>query len=139
MTYSEKIVEARKGHSLSQRGLAKKIGVAQSSVAGWESGRTMPQKRHLLKIIKTLNLEDDYFKGCLFFKKDTIKEEEPVSKEYPILKPEPKILFKDNSFKEFKEEYKEKLFQIKEEITELQIKEEIFTSLIEDMSKRLGD
>ena len=51
------LIEARVKHKLTQRGLAKKIGVAQSALARFESGRIDPRISFIKKVTKGLGLQ----------------------------------------------------------------------------------
>jgi DNA-binding XRE family transcriptional regulator len=53
----EAIIDARVKHGLTQRDLAKKIGIPQSSLARFEKGKVIPGLRHLLKLLNSLNLK----------------------------------------------------------------------------------
>lgn len=47
----------------SQKDLAEKLGVHQSSITKWVSGRAYPAAQKLLDIIKILDLVEDFFPG----------------------------------------------------------------------------
>lgn len=50
----------REREDISQRELAEKLGIAQSTVAMWESGDSNPQHKTLLKIAEFFNVKLDY-------------------------------------------------------------------------------
>lgn len=51
--------ELRKQNNLSQDELAKMVGVGQPAVAMWESGRTVPSMRHVIKLCTVLKCSAD--------------------------------------------------------------------------------
>ena len=53
----EALIVARAKHKLTQRGLAKKIGVAQSALARFESGRVDPRISFVKKVTEGLGLK----------------------------------------------------------------------------------
>ncbi len=78
MTFSEKLYELRTKHELSQKQLAKKIGVAQASINYWEKGERTPSidaaknisdffgitLNELCGIEEPDNTESDFIKAC---------------------------------------------------------------------------
>ena len=58
-----RIEEARKRKNLSQTELARKVGVARTSVAMWESGEKEPSTRHLRELAVALGESSDYLLG----------------------------------------------------------------------------
>jgi DNA-binding XRE family transcriptional regulator len=50
VTLGEKIREYRRVHGLAQKKLAKQLGVDQTTLAGWESGKHEPSKRLFEKL-----------------------------------------------------------------------------------------
>lgn len=61
--FSERLKECRKRHSLTQRELAKRLGIATSAVGMYEQGRREPDSNMLLKICSVLNTTTDYLLG----------------------------------------------------------------------------
>jgi transcriptional regulator with XRE-family HTH domain len=57
MPIAAKIRAARMAAGLSQRGLAKKMGVAGGAVAQWETGATMPTIARRAELAKLLNIQ----------------------------------------------------------------------------------
>lgn len=55
--------QLREEHSLSQSKFAQKLGVAQSTVGMWESGKNKPEYGTLLKIAELFNVSSDYLTG----------------------------------------------------------------------------
>lgn len=55
--FKNKLQEARKRKKLSQKELAKLLGVSRTSVAWWEQGRKTPSQENLKKIEKVLNIK----------------------------------------------------------------------------------
>ena len=53
----------REEHNMSQSKLAKTIGVAQSTVGMWESGKNKPEYATLLKIADVFGVSVDYLTG----------------------------------------------------------------------------
>lgn len=54
----------REEHHMSQSKLAKAIGVAQSTVGMWESGKNKPEYATLLKIANVFGVSVDYLTGA---------------------------------------------------------------------------
>lgn len=63
ITLGEKIREARKAKNLTQRQLADAIGVANSTISGYESGTREPDFFKFKKIVETLSIDADYLLG----------------------------------------------------------------------------
>lgn len=63
MTISQKISKLRDRKGLSQLELAEKLGVSQSTVAMWESGKRNISNRDLINISKFFNVSIDYLFG----------------------------------------------------------------------------
>lgn len=53
----------REQHGISQAGLAKRLGVGQSAVGNWESGRTLPTAAMVQKIASYFDVSVDYLYG----------------------------------------------------------------------------
>ena len=63
-----RIKELRKTQGLSQRDLARKLGVAQGSLRNWETGRFWPSSRDLPALARVLHckhIEDLYTEEAL--------------------------------------------------------------------------
>lgn len=55
--WSELIIRLRKGARLSQSGLAHEVGVSQSTVNDWETGKHYPRHETLARLALALNVE----------------------------------------------------------------------------------
>ena len=60
---SERLKELRKGNELTQKVLALKAGVSETSITDWERGRSEPCLLDLMKLAITLNTTIDYLVG----------------------------------------------------------------------------
>ena len=60
MNIQDKMKQLRRDAKLSQAEFAEKIGVAQSTIAGWENGRRLPNPSTLKKIADFYNVTLDY-------------------------------------------------------------------------------
>lgn len=58
-----RLKELREQFHLSQAALAKKIGVSQSAVGMWESGRNMPESTKLEALATLFDVSTDYLLG----------------------------------------------------------------------------
>jgi len=63
MTIGQKIARLRERKGLSQPELADKLGVSQSSVAMWESGKRNISNKDLIKLAMFFNISIDYLFG----------------------------------------------------------------------------
>ncbi|MFA6800883.1 MAG: helix-turn-helix transcriptional regulator [Acholeplasmataceae bacterium] len=54
-----KMKEIRKNKSISQKELASKLNVSQQSISDWENGRTEPNLKKLVEIVKCLDVTLD--------------------------------------------------------------------------------
>ena len=70
---SQKITQLRKQIGLSQKDLAKKLGIAAQTVSRWERGSTVPSAENLLLLTQLLNIPSDYFLPA----SDTVLRKEP--------------------------------------------------------------
>jgi len=77
-----KIAEARKDKKLSQRDLAKVLGVAKSTVGGYEAGSRNPDPETLLRIAEILDVSTDYLLG---HKKEWIDTLSPELQRFVII------------------------------------------------------
>ena len=59
MILQTKIAELRKALDLSQERLAERIGVSRQAVAKWESGETLPELEHLIRLGKLFSVSID--------------------------------------------------------------------------------
>ncbi len=60
MSFQQKLKELRLKNKLSQKNLAEKIGVAQSSINYWEKGERIPSAKAVQKIADYFNIPVDY-------------------------------------------------------------------------------
>lgn len=60
MAFGDKLKEARKNKGLTQQELAKQIGVAKSTLAGYEKGNREPDVFKIKGLIKALDIDADY-------------------------------------------------------------------------------
>lgn len=60
MNISEKILNLRKAHNLTQEQLAEKLNVSRQSVSKWESGQAMPEVEKLTALSSIFNVTTDY-------------------------------------------------------------------------------
>ena len=58
-----KIQEYRKRQKWTQEELTKRIGVERSAVAKWESGKSLPQAAHLVKLAEIFGCSVDELLG----------------------------------------------------------------------------
>lgn len=63
MDFGKKLKKARNELGMTQKQLAKKIGIKRTTVAGYESEGKMPPYNTLIKIAQTLNCSLDYLLG----------------------------------------------------------------------------
>lgn len=72
--------ELRKKNSLQQTELAQKLGVAQSTLSGWENGKFEIDNQSLIKIAKMFHVSIDYILGLDF---QNEKADSPEGKSAP--------------------------------------------------------
>lgn len=60
MAFKDRIKEARLSNKLTQEQLAEKIGVAKSTLAGYESGNREPNLETTIKLMSALNVDANY-------------------------------------------------------------------------------
>ena len=72
MLFGEKIAKARKEKRLTQEQLAEMIGVAKSTLTGYEKGNREPDLLKIKKLIMILEIDPDYL-----FETNRYKEKEP--------------------------------------------------------------
>ena len=61
--FSERLKELRLENNLSQRTLAKQIGVSQAAIARWESNLQAPSIDNAIALAKFFNVSTDYLLG----------------------------------------------------------------------------
>lgn len=104
MAFAERLKELRKQSHLTQVGLAKRLGIGQSSYADWERGKKNPTQENLVKLAQILNVSVDYLVGSTEDKEDRLDNIE--------------ILFRMNSkglTEEEKKVFKKELIEFMEE------------------------
>ena len=60
MAFKDRIKEARLSNKFTQEQLAEKIGVAKSTLAGYESGNREPNLETTIKLMSALNVDANY-------------------------------------------------------------------------------
>lgn len=60
MDISEKILNLRKAHDMTQEQLAEKLDVSRQSISKWESGQAMPEADKLVAIGDVFHVTTDY-------------------------------------------------------------------------------
>jgi transcriptional regulator with XRE-family HTH domain len=63
MQFKDRVKELRRSRGWSQQDFASKIGIGQSGVAGYESGRKIASPDNLIKISKLFGVSLDYLLG----------------------------------------------------------------------------
>lgn len=63
MTFGERLVYARKKKGLNQKQLAELIGVRRTRLCSWEKGRRDPTASMIQKIVKALEVSEDWLMG----------------------------------------------------------------------------
>lgn len=58
-----RIRELRKDQGISQQRLAETLGVSQQTIAGWEGGRTCPDRFMLARMVEMFRVSSDYMLG----------------------------------------------------------------------------
>ncbi len=94
MDISNKIAMGLKLKGLSQRELAEMLGIHQTGVGKWISGKSLPTADKLIEIIKILDLVEDFFPG---YGKLDDTELDSVEKKLALLDERVKILEKADS------------------------------------------
>ena len=61
--FGEKIRNARKAASMTQRQLAEKLGVANTSISNWEKDLSRPDADALQRLCAILGMDPNYFYG----------------------------------------------------------------------------
>ncbi|MCL2031284.1 MAG: helix-turn-helix domain-containing protein [Oscillospiraceae bacterium] len=60
---AKRLKQLRGEAGLSQQSLGDKLGVSQQTVAGWEAGRTAPNRRYVARLVEIFGVTSDYFLG----------------------------------------------------------------------------
>ena len=60
---TKRLRQLRGEAGFSQRVLGEKLGVSQQTVAGWESGRTAPNRRYVARLVDVFGVTSDYLLG----------------------------------------------------------------------------
>ena len=60
MAYQDRIREARNAVGMTQEQLANKLGIATSTLNGYEKGNREPNISDISKILAMLNIDDNY-------------------------------------------------------------------------------
>ena len=60
MSFGSRLREARKNSNLTQEQLGCKIGVAKSSIAGYEKGTASPTEEKIISMMRVLNIDANY-------------------------------------------------------------------------------
>ena len=63
MTFGDRLKEARNKKHLTQEQLANELGIAKSTLAGYEKGNREPDVFKIKKIIEILDIDADYLLG----------------------------------------------------------------------------
>ncbi|MDR1322431.1 MAG: helix-turn-helix domain-containing protein [Gracilibacteraceae bacterium] len=72
--FSKRLREARKNKGLTQQQLGKAIGVAKSTIAGYESGHSEPDTAKIALIVKALDIEPNFLWQDEFDGRTTLEE-----------------------------------------------------------------
>ena len=95
LTFGDRLREARLQKGLTQEQLAKQIGVAKSTLTGYEKGNREPDVFKIKRILEVLDLDSDYLLGV---SRQTRPKEDGLSdtfEKYARLNSEPKELVDD--------------------------------------------
>jgi len=63
VTFGEKLAQARKRKGLTQKEVAAIIGIAKSTLTGYEKGTREPNLLRIKQLIKILDIDSDYLFG----------------------------------------------------------------------------
>lgn len=61
--FASRLKELRKKHGLTQKEIAKLIGISQSSYSNWENGNTEPSLENVVRLAKLFGFTTDYLLG----------------------------------------------------------------------------
>lgn len=78
MEFGDRLKNARNKKGLTQEQLASKLGIAKSTLAGYEKGNREPDVFKIKKIIELLDIDADYL---LDIKKSSPDDEEPLDED----------------------------------------------------------
>jgi transcriptional regulator with XRE-family HTH domain len=73
--FRRRFLQARTDAGLSQRDVAKAVGVSPSSVAGWENGESAPREATAARLEQVLNLEEGTLGRLLGFLPTSVKSD----------------------------------------------------------------
>ena len=80
-TFAEELKKVREDKGYSQRALAEKSGIKVATITGYETGKTCPSLKSMIKIAQTLNCTFGWDRSSIWFskikKKKTKKPVEP--------------------------------------------------------------
>lgn len=82
MDFGERLKKARNDRGLTQEQLAKELGIAKSTLAGYEKGNREPDVFKIKKIVEVLNIDADYL---LDIKKTSSYDEKPLDEDEAAL------------------------------------------------------
>lgn len=82
MTFGERLKEARISRGLTQDQLAQQIGVAKSTLTGYEKGNREPDLFKIKKILEVLNVDSDYLLGIDRNEKSPESDNSDTEEEY---------------------------------------------------------
>lgn len=82
----EKIYELRKTHKMSQKVLAKRLGITDRAVSKWENGLSQPSGQHLVYLSRIFNVPIEYFlsEDCVPQAKNVSEGMESIREIYKI-------------------------------------------------------
>ena len=103
MTFGNRLREARLHRGLTQEKLAKEIGVAKSTLTGYEKGNREPDISKIKRILEILDVDADYLLGVW-------KEPANITNDFDLTFE--KYNRRDNARKEFSSPYEKKLIDI---------------------------
>lgn len=75
MDISNAIARGLRNKGMSQKDLAEKLDIGQSSIAKWVSGKAMPQADKMIEVIRLLDLVEEFFPGYGKLDKEKIGKE----------------------------------------------------------------
>lgn len=93
--FGKKIREARKAAGLTQRELATKINVSNTSISNWEKDLSRPDPDTIQHLCWALNVQPNYFFAIEVSEKPLINDDEELTEYIQMLKtrPECRMLF----------------------------------------------
>ena len=75
--FSEYLKACRKAKGFTQTDLSLQIGVAQTTVGNYETGRRLPDRKTILKIAKALNVSAEELLKAAGIEEEPLEEETP--------------------------------------------------------------